>query len=93
MKQVFHGRKLSIKVNNNDDIFKSLNHEIEVGLYHSWAVKNKNIPSDLTITAISKQDVIMGLSHKIYDIKGVQFHPESYMTKDGNKIINNWLRS
>lgn len=89
---VYHGKKVEVNVDNSDPIFAGLKKNIEVGLYHSWAVKKEDLPANLKITAVSKQNIIMAISHKHYDVKGVQFHPESYMTKDGNNILMNWLK-
>ncbi|MBN2890891.1 MAG: aminodeoxychorismate/anthranilate synthase component II [Bacteroidales bacterium] len=90
---VYHGKKIEINVDNSDPIFAGFNKNIDVGLYHSWAVQKENLPAILKITAISKQNIIMAISHKYYDVKGVQFHPESYMTKDGKAILTNWLKA
>jgi hypothetical protein len=74
-----------------DSLFKNLPLSIKGGLYHSWGVCNSNFPECLKITTISADGIIMGVSHKIYDIKGLQFHPESIMTDYGEMIIRNWL--
>jgi anthranilate synthase component 2 len=92
LKQVFHGKSTKVTILNNDDyLFNGLGSEIEVGLYHSWAVANENFPLDLCITAVAESGVIMALSHQKYDVRGVQFHPESIMTPMGRKIVENWL--
>ncbi|RZJ46830.1 MAG: aminodeoxychorismate/anthranilate synthase component II, partial [Chryseobacterium sp.] len=65
--------------------------EIEVGRYHSWAVNNENFPSELEITAVDKDGMIMALQHTTYDVYGVQFHPESILTPEGEVIIKNFL--
>ena len=91
LEKVWHGVKTNTKIiDRNDKLFKGLPERIETGLYHSWAVSLDNI-SDLKVTAISQRDVIMAISHVNYDVKGIQFHPESIMTKYGKKIIQNWL--
>lgn len=90
---VYHGKKVEVIVDNCDPIFAGLEKNIDVGLYHSWAVKKENLPANLKITAVSKQNIVMAISHNQYDVKGVQFHPESYMTKDGEKILMNWLKN
>lgn len=92
LSKVSHGISKEIEVVDKDEyLFKNLPEVFEVGLYHSWAVTDKNFPEDLKITARSKDGIIMALSHKRYDLKGIQFHPESIMTKAGRQIINNWL--
>jgi len=91
LSQVFHGIKAEILIDISEPIFKGLKPKIEVGLYHSWAVDNDYLPDCLTVTAKSSKGIIMSLSQKKFDVNGVQFHPESYMTPDGRKIIENWL--
>ena len=76
-----------------DAIFANMPPLFTTGRYHSWMVSRKNFPDDLTITAIDNQQNIMAIIHKQFDIHGVQFHPESYITQDGIRIIENWLLS
>jgi len=91
MNDVFHGIKTKIKIiDKNETIFKDIPSTFETGLYHSWAVYEK-LGKNLKLTAISENNIIMGISHKKYNVKGIQFHPESYMTEYGKKIIENWL--
>jgi len=66
---------------------------IEVGRYHSWVVSNKNVPKDLSITAADSEGQIMAMTHKEFDVRGVQFHPESIMTKEGRQMLENWVKS
>jgi len=73
------------------NLFADLPNEIEVGRYHSWVVDDKNFPTELEVTARDDNNFIMALQHKIYDVQGVQFHPESVLTPDGEKIMRNWL--
>ena len=60
--------------------------------YHSWIIDEKNFPAELEITARDENNYIMGLQHKKFDVQGVQFHPESILTPDGEKIMRNWLK-
>lgn len=88
---VSHGVTKEIIIKDSSDyLFKDLPNETFVGLYHSWAVSKTNFPDELKITAVSEDDVIMALSHKQYDVKGVQFHPESIMTQLGKIVLRNW---
>jgi anthranilate synthase component 2 len=88
----FHGIKSEIEVCDDDCIlFSALPKSFDGGRYHSWAVSEKDFPDDLKITAVSTDGIIMGLSHKVYDVHGIQFHPESIMTPFGMKIIENWI--
>lgn len=92
LKEVYHGVATTIKLLNKEPIFDGLPDEIEVGRYHSWVVSRDNFPeSELIITAEDSKGSIMALSHRRYDVKGVQFHPESILTPMGEKIIKNWL--
>ncbi len=90
--QVVHGIRLNITVTDpSEGLFNGLPGKFDVGLYHSWAADAENLPSCLRITAISPAGVVMAVSHDTYDLKGLQFHPESYMTEFGHCIIDNWL--
>jgi anthranilate synthase component 2 len=62
-----------------------------VGRYHSWTVIPETFTEDLTITAVDEKGRVMGLSHKKYDVKGLQFHPESVLTEHGKEMLQNWL--
>ncbi len=73
-------------------LFEGLPDEIEVGRYHSWIVADENFPKELEVTARDENNYIMALQHKKYDVQGVQFHPESVLTPDGEKIMRNWLK-
>ena len=89
---VSHGitKRMIIK-DSSDYLFKDVTSEVNVGLYHSWAVSKTNFPKELKITAVSEDGVIMAVSHKQYNVKGVQFHPESIMTVCGKQIIQSWI--
>lgn len=93
---VYHGVATKIQITNGQlltekKIFNELPDEIEVGRYHSWIVSDENFPEDLEVTARDESGYIMALQHKTFDVKGVQFHPESVLTPDGEKIMRNWL--
>lgn len=91
LSSVFHGVATPCKLDTDNILFKGLPEQIEVGRYHSWVVKEEGFPEDLEITARDDSNYIMGLQHKKYDVKGVQFHPESVLTPDGETILKNWL--
>lgn len=74
-------------------LFAGLPDEIEVGRYHSWVVSEQNFPAELEITARDANNYIMALQHSTFDVQGVQFHPESVLTPDGEKMISNWLKN
>ncbi|CEJ69922.1 Aminodeoxychorismate synthase component 2 [Chryseobacterium oranimense G311] len=92
LSEIFHGVATSAElVKENTKIFRNLASGIEVGRYHSWAVNPEGFPEELEITAVDKDGMIMALQHKTYDVHGVQFHPESILTPDGEVIIRNFL--
>ena len=94
MPEVLHGKKHRIRISSPSDIlFKGIPETFEVGLYHSWAVDKQFLPETIKITALSSTGIIMALSHVVNDVKGIQFHPESYMTEYGKAIIENWIRN
>ncbi len=93
LSEVYHGISSMIDVLEDDLIFNGLPKQIEVGRYHSWAVEKSTLPDCLKITAVDKTGMIMALTHKIFDVKGVQFHPESVLTPLGENLLNNWLTS
>ena len=93
---VYHGVATPVKVKSdhtkaNNDVFNELPGILEVGRYHSWVVSKENFPAILEITAEDENGLIMGLRHKTFDVQGVQFHPESVLTPDGEKMLRNWL--
>ena len=89
---VFHGVATPIKIlGTKSQVLDGLPDQIEVGRYHSWIVSDDNFPEQLEVTARDENGYIMGLQHKSFDVQGVQFHPESVLTPDGEKIMRNWL--
>jgi anthranilate synthase component II len=91
---VYHGVSTPVKIVKHEkshDLFAGLPEEFEVGRYHSWIVSDKNLPKELDVTAIDENGYIMAMQHKNYDVQGVQFHPESVLTPDGERIMRNWL--
>ena len=93
LSEVHHGISSMVNVLADDVLFKGLAKQLEVGRYHSWAVEKSSLPESLTITAVDEEGMIMGLAHKTYDVRGVQFHPESVLTPDGEKMLKNWLEA
>ncbi len=91
---VFHGVATPIQIKNQKSkILLGLPETIEVGRYHSWIVSDENFPAELEVTARDESGYIMGLQHKAFDVQGVQFHPESVLTPDGEKMMRNWLNT
>lgn len=92
LSEIFHGVATTTElIKGNTKLFKDLTSGLEVGRYHSWAVNPDNFPEELEITAVDKDGMIMALQHKMYDVHGVQFHPESILTPEGEVIIRNFL--
>ena len=89
---VYHG--VATKVTScvtDESLFNGLDKTIEVGRYHSWVV-DPNLPEVLEATSFDENGQVMSLRHRTYDLKGVQYHPESVLTPDGKKILENWIK-
>ena len=90
---VYHGVATNIDITVDDEsMFTGLDKTIEVGRYHSWVV-NPDLPDALEATSYDVNGQVMSLRHKIFDVKGVQFHPESVLTPDGKQILENWVNN
>ncbi len=89
---VYHGVATEGSLMGNDPIFEGCEQRLVMGRYHSWVVDSASLPSCLEVTAVSDDGYIMALRHKTYDIHGIQFHPESVLTPEGRKIIENWVK-
>ena len=90
LSEVFHGVATPCHIVVDDPIFSGLERTITIGRYHSWVVSKEAFPDCLEITAeIDGQ--IMALRHKTLNVRGIQFHPESVLTPDGKKMIQNWM--
>jgi anthranilate synthase component 2 len=90
---VYHGVATNVTINVDDEyIFKGLGKNIEVGRYHSWVV-DPNLPDNLEATSFDANGQVMSLRHKVYDVRGVQYHPESVLTPYGKKILENWINN
>lgn len=94
MGEVLHGVTTKCLITDpNEVLFQGIPSEIEVCRYHSWTVVPETMPADLKITAIDEKGYVMAEAHQKYDIRGVQFHPEAYLTQHGVKMVENWMRS
>jgi anthranilate synthase component 2 len=102
LSKVYHGVATPITILDNHkpnanskayDLFANIPQQFSVGRYHSWIIDEESFPAALEITARDENGYIMALRHKTYDVQGVQFHPESVLTPDGETIMRNWLRS
>ena len=93
LNNVYHGIQTKVNITSKDEtLFKNLGPTIDVGRYHSWAVKGE-LPTCLEITSVDENQQIMALRHKEFDVKGVQFHPESVLTPNGKTMLKNWINS
>ncbi len=92
IEKVYHGVATPIEVvDGNALLFRGLPNNIEVGRYHSWIVERPNLPEDLQITAVDEHGAIMAMKHRKYNVRGVQFHPESVLTPMGKAMLRNFL--
>ena len=90
--RVFHGEQTPVRIlPTGDYLFDSLPDTLQVGRYHSWVVDTLHFPDELEVTALSEEGQVMALRHRRYDVRGIQFHPESVLTPEGKNIISNWL--
>lgn len=91
LEKPLHGISSKLSILQPDYLWNHLSEEVLVGHYHSWVVANENVSNNIIPTAIDEQGNIMALKHKTYNIRGVQFHPESVLTPQGKQIIENWV--
>ncbi|GFZ79271.1 aminodeoxychorismate/anthranilate synthase component II [Aquaticitalea lipolytica] len=93
LENVFHGVATKVTSCVNDEmLFNGLDKTFEVGRYHSWVV-DANLPEVLEATSFDENGQVMSLRHKTYDVRGVQYHPESVLTPNGKQILKNWINS
>jgi anthranilate synthase component 2 len=90
---VYHGVATEMEVVKEDVLFKGIPKKFKGGRYHSWVVDARNFPADLEITVKDENGYVMGLHHKKFDVRGLQFHPESILTEHGLQMIENWVKS
>jgi anthranilate synthase component 2 len=91
---VYHGVATPIRfTHKNSTLFHEIPDAFEAGRYHSWILSDEDFPNVLEVTARDENNYIMALQHKTLDIQGVQFHPESVLTPQGEKIMRNWLKN
>ena len=92
MNKVLHGIATPISVEKRSSIlFNNIADSFEAGRYHSWIVEKDNLPDCLEVTSVDGEGLIMSMKHKEYDVEGVQFHPESVLTPEGEKMLKNWI--
>ena len=92
--QVYHGVSTPVDVTAPEDVlYGEVPGRFEVGRYHSWVVSKDGLPDCFKINSLDEEGMIMGISHKEHDVRGVQYHPESVLTEHGMKIMENWIRN
>lgn len=91
LEYVLHGKSSQLKSQCKSPLFESLPHQFQIGHYHSWVIHPESIPADLEVIASNEDGLVMAIQHRDLPIFGVQFHPESVLTPQGRKIIQNWL--
>ena len=91
--KVLHGVTSETEVTDDSEyLFTNIPKTFQATHYHSWAIVPETIKGDLKVTAVNNEGLVMAVSHRNYDVRGVQFHPESIMTPEGPQMIENWLR-
>lgn len=90
---VYHGVATPVTVLQRGGIYEGLPETLEVGRYHSWVVSDDRWPAELDVTARDGNGFVMGLRHRKFDVQGVQFHPESVLTPQGEQLLRNWVKA
>lgn len=90
--KIYHGKSSEINIDSSDYLFKGIASKTQIGRYHSWQI-NANLPSSLEQIAFDDNNQNMAIRHKEFDLRGVQFHPESILTPEGKKMIVNWINA
>ena len=91
LSDVFHGVATPCHIVGDDPLFSGLDRDITVGRYHSWVVSREALPDCLEVTAVSDEGQILALRHRELNVRGIQFHPESVLTPDGKRMLQNWM--
>lgn len=90
--QVYHGVETEVTATVSEEpLFRDIPRQFQAGRYHSWAVRSVSLPESLEVTAVDAQGAIMAMRHREYNVRGVQFHPESIMTEHGRQMLENFF--
>jgi len=92
MKDVYHGVESKLEIVAHDELYSGFSNTFLAGRYHSWNAVKENLPDCFTITSIDELGEVMSIKHNTYNVRGVQYHPESVLTPEGKKLIENWIR-
>lgn len=93
MEEVLHGVTSRTSFSEDESLFHGIPKQINVCHYHSWSVQPESVKGVLKVTATNEGGLVMGIAHKRFDVKGVQFHPEAILTEHGKQIMSNWLNN
>ena len=88
---VYHGMTTPVHISGDRELYKDIPETFTICRYHSWVISPENLPDELEVTAVDPNGQIMGIKHRSFNVRGVQYHPESIMTEHGKQIIQNWL--
>lgn len=92
--QVLHGVTSRVNVlDPNELLFKNIPSDFKATHYHSWAISPETVGGELEVTAVNTDGLVMAIRHRQWDVRGVQFHPESVMTEFGSQLISNWVNN
>ena len=91
-KTLMHGKQSTVHIANGSPVFRGLPPIIQAARYHSLGAKRNTLPDELLIIAEDDEGEVMAVKHRDYDVYGLQFHPESLLTEDGNRMIENFLK-
>ena len=91
LSDVFHGVATPCHIIADDPFFSGIERDITIGRYHSWVVAREGFPDSLEVTAVSDEGQIMALRNREFNVRGIQFHPESVLTPDGRRMLQNWM--
>lgn len=92
LNNIVHGEASKISFPNSDQIFSEIGDAVMVGRYHSWVVNPVTVTSSLILTSQTSDGLIMSFKHSKFNVRGVQFHPESILTINGKRMLENWIQ-
>jgi len=91
LSKVFHGIVTDIEIVESDALFNGIPNQYKVCRYHSWVISRDGFPEDMIVTSQDSEGTVMSIRHSAYDVRGLQFHPESVMTEHGIQLMKNWI--
>ena len=91
IENVVHGKQSRNKIISINPLYSNIQDNCQIGRYHSWVLDRGSIPNDLEILSVAEDNQVMSIKHRQFKIIGLQFHPESFITQCGSKLLENWL--